>query len=89
VTWSVAPPDPLDDGPGKVASLWDRTGTRPILAAADIEMLAAARFGLLVAHDDDGEYAYEDPRLLETAAARGWTVVSIREDFRTLWAWSW
>ena len=85
--------DPLDDGPGKVAHLWDRTGSRPVLAAGnaegDIEMLASARFGLVVAHDDDDrEYAYQDPRLLETAAARDWTVVSIREDFRTLWAWS-
>jgi haloacid dehalogenase-like hydrolase len=89
----TATPAPLDDGPGKVAHLWDRTGTRPILAAGnaagDIEMLASARFGLLVAHDDDDrEYAYQDPRLLEVAAARGWTVVSIREDFLTLWAWS-
>jgi phosphoserine phosphatase len=89
----TATPDLLDDGPGKVVHLWDRTGSRPILAAGnaagDIEMLASARFGLLVAHDDDDrEYAYQDPRLLEMAAARGWTVVSIREDFHTLWTWS-
>ena len=83
-------PVPLDDGPGKTVHLWDRIGQLPLLAAGnavgDIEMLTAARYALLVNHDDaDREYAYPDPALLATAGRRGWTVASIREDFQRLW----
>ena len=51
--------------PGKVVHIWDRTGRLPLLAAGnaagDIEMLTAARFALLVHHDDpEREYAYDD-----------------------------
>jgi hypothetical protein len=41
-------------------------------AAGDIEMLTAARFALLVRHDDaDREHAYQDPALLDPAAVAG------------------
>jgi len=81
---------PLDDGPGKTVHLWDRTGTQPVLAAGnaagDIEMLHAARHALLIDHDDPiREYAYHDQRVLNEAAAFGWTVASIRNDFSELW----
>lgn len=86
----TAVPVPMDDGPGKTVHLWDRTGTQPVLAAGnaagDIEMLRAARFALVVHHDDDvREYAYSDPRILSAAAAGGWTVLSLRDDFARLW----
>ena len=86
----TAVPVPLDDGPGKVVHIWDRTGQQPLLAAGnaagDIEMLTAARFALLIHHDDpEREYAYDDPRALSAAARRGWSVISMREDFATLW----
>ena len=82
----TAVPAPLDDGPGKAVHIWERTGQRPLFAAGnavgDIEMLTAARFALLVHHDDpDREYAYDDPHALTAAAAGGWTVTSMREDF--------
>ena len=86
----TATPVPLDDGPGKVVHIWDRTGRQPLLAAGnavgDIEMLNAARFALLVHHDDSArEYAYDDQAVLAAAARGGWSVVSMREDFATMW----
>ncbi|MBI4899693.1 MAG: haloacid dehalogenase-like hydrolase [Actinobacteria bacterium] len=78
--------NPLDDGPGKPAYLWDRAGRLPLLAVGnatgDIELLDSARHAMLVRHDDaDREYDYEDPETLSAAARGGWTVVSIRDDF--------
>ncbi len=86
----TAMPVPMDDGPGKTVHLWDRTGTRPVLAAGnahgDTDMLRAARFALVVQHDDDvREYAYDDPQILSAAAAGGWTVLSMRDDFARVW----
>ncbi|HEY2354100.1 MAG TPA: HAD family hydrolase [Gaiellaceae bacterium] len=84
---------PIDDGPGKPVHIWARTGRRPLLAGGnadgDVEMLAQARFALLVNHDDaDREFAYTDgaERSLEAAAAHGWTVASIRNDWNTVFA---
>jgi hypothetical protein len=81
----------LNDGPGKAVHIWDRTGQRPLFAAGnavgDIEMLDAARFALLVHHDDpDREYRYDDLPALAAARDSGWTVVSMRDDFGTLWS---
>lgn len=86
----TAVPVPWDDGPGKAVHIWDRTGQQPLFAAGnaagDIDMLTAARFALLVHHDDpDREYAYDDPHALTAAAAGGWTVTSMREDFTNMW----
>jgi phosphoserine phosphatase len=82
---------PLDDGAGKPVHIWARTGRQPLLAAGnadgDIEMLASARFALVVRHDDDlREFAYTEGarRLLDEAATRGWTVASMRDDFATV-----
>jgi phosphoglycolate phosphatase-like HAD superfamily hydrolase len=82
---------PIDDGPGKPVHLWARTGRRPLFAGGnadgDIEMLSQARFALLVRHDDpDREEAYDtgSERALGEAAARGWTVASMRNDFATV-----
>jgi predicted ATPase len=66
-------------GPGlagqAVADLQARTG-----------MLRAARFALVVHHDDDvREYAYDDPQILNAAARGGWTVLSMRDDFARVW----
>ena len=86
----TAIPVPMDDGPGKTVHLWDRTGTEPVLAAGnaagDIDMLRAARFALVVHHDDDiREYAYDDLQILDAAAADRWTVLSMRDDFARVW----
>ena len=86
----TALPVPMDDGPGKTVHLWDRTGTQPVLAAGnaagDIDMLRAARFALVVHHDDAvREYAYDDHQILDAAAGRGWTVLSMRDEFARIW----
>jgi len=82
---------PIDDGPGKPVHIWARTGRKPLLAAGnsdgDIAMLETARFGLLLHHDDsDREFAYDEgaEKALAAARAGGWTVVSMKEDFKTV-----
>jgi len=82
---------PIDDGPGKPVHIFARTGRRPLLAGGnsdgDVAMLETARFGLLVHHDDpDREFAYDRgaEQALVRARNRGWTVVSMKDDFTTV-----
>lgn len=80
---------PPDQGRGKPAHIWDRSGGTPLLAAGntmgDLELLDSARFALLVDHDDaEREYSYTDDEALETAGTHGWTIVSMRRDFATV-----
>lgn len=84
---------PIDDGPGKPVHIWSRTGRKPLLAGGnadgDAGMLESARFGLLIRHDDPGrEFAYEAgaEKALAEAKERGWTVVSMRDDFKVVFA---
>ena len=79
---------PPDEGPGKPIHIWTRTGHRPLLAGGnadgDAAMLETARFALLIRHDDaEREFAYDTgaEKALAEAAERGWTVVSIKDDF--------
>jgi phosphoglycolate phosphatase-like HAD superfamily hydrolase len=89
--------DVLDDGPEKPVRIWSRVGRRPVLAGGnsngDIEMLAFAggtsRPGLrlLVLHDDpvrEFDYVAGAERALEEAERRGWTVVSVKRDWATV-----
>jgi hypothetical protein len=89
--------DYLDDGPQKPVRIWSRTGRRPVLAAGnsngDIEMLEFARhedkpsLGLLLLHDDDQrEFAYTvgAQDALERADRSGWTVISMANDWVTV-----
>jgi phosphoglycolate phosphatase-like HAD superfamily hydrolase len=87
-------PEFLDDGPIKPVRLWSRIGRRPILAAGnsngDIEMLEFTRgLRLLVLHDDaDREFDYVAgaERSLEQAARDAWTVVSMKNDWATVFS---
>ncbi len=94
-----AEPDMFDDGPTKPVRIWSRVGERPLVAFGnsngDIPMLdysdSPARGGLqlLLLHDDaDREFDYtagaEDA--LKRAADRGWTVVSVKHDWSTVFA---
>jgi phosphoserine phosphatase len=89
--------DVFDDGPVKPVRIWSRIGRRPIIAGGnsngDIPMLRYAggkdrpALRLLVLHDDDErEFAYTAgaESSLETAAAQGWTVVSMKNDWATM-----
>jgi phosphoserine phosphatase len=88
----------FDDGPEKPVRIWSRIGRRPIFAGGnsngDIPMLRYVEghprsFSLLVHHDDDtgrGDQPYDKgaEQALDTAAQRGWTVASVREDWATV-----
>jgi hypothetical protein len=89
--------DYLDDGPQKPIRIWSRTGRRPLLAAGnsngDVPMLHFTQHPdkpsvrLVVLHDDDErEFAYTTgaEQALEQAASDGWTVVSIKNDWATV-----
>lgn len=85
----------FDDGPEKPVRIWTRIGRRPILAAGnsngDIPMLRYAQgnprsLALLVYHDDDtgrGDAPYDKGAedALAAASTRGFTVVSVRDDW--------
>jgi phosphoglycolate phosphatase-like HAD superfamily hydrolase len=82
---------PIDDGTGKPEHIWMRTGRKPLLACGnadgDVPMLRTARFGLLIRHDDAGrEFAYDTgaDKALAEARERGWTVVSMHDDFKVV-----
>ena len=81
----------LDVGPGKPEHIFAQTGRLPAFAGGnadvDIEMLEAARFSVLVKHDDEQrEFAYTSAAeaSLARAEALGWTVVSMKNDWRTV-----
>jgi phosphoglycolate phosphatase-like HAD superfamily hydrolase len=84
----------LNDGPVKPVRIWGRVGRRPIFAAGnsngDIEMLEYTHgMRLLIRHDDaerEFDYVAGAERALELAAARGWTVASIRDDWTQVFA---
>jgi phosphoserine phosphatase len=81
----------LDVGPGKPEHIFAQTGRLPLFAGGnadvDIEMLEAAKFSLLVHHDDaDREFAYTNgaERSLAKAGESGWTVVSMKDEWSTV-----
>jgi phosphoglycolate phosphatase-like HAD superfamily hydrolase len=89
--------DYLDDGPEKPVRIWSRTGRRPLLAAGnsngDVPMLHFTHHDdkptlrLLILHDDgDREFDYTAgaETALERAHADGWTVVSMKHDWATI-----
>jgi len=89
--------DYLDDGPQKPIRIWSRTGRRPILAAGnsngDLPMLeftqhpGKASLRLLILHDDgqrEFDYTSGAEQTLERAASSGWTIVSMKNDWATI-----
>ena len=83
----------LDVGPGKPEHIFAQTGRLPVFAGGnadvDIEMLESAQFALLIDHDDaDREFAYTGAAeaSLAKAADLGWTVVSMKDDWSTIYS---
>jgi phosphoglycolate phosphatase-like HAD superfamily hydrolase len=89
--------DVLDDGPQKPIRIWSRIGRRPLLAAGnsngDIPMLDFTRhedkpfLRLLVLHDDaqrEFDYTSGAEQALERAGTSGWTIVSVKDDWATV-----
>jgi phosphoglycolate phosphatase-like HAD superfamily hydrolase len=88
---------PIDDGPGKPLHIHRAIGRRPVMAAGnsdgDIHMLKYAKghkgltLSLLVYHDDaEREAAYDGgtEKALELAPKEGWIVVSMKNDWKTV-----
>jgi phosphoglycolate phosphatase-like HAD superfamily hydrolase len=94
----LAKPDVFDDGPAKPVRIWSRIGRRPILVGGnsngDIQMLQFAggdrpALRLLLLHDDaEREFAYTAgaEKSLELARARGWQVVSMKDEWKAMFA---
>jgi phosphoserine phosphatase len=89
--------DFFDDGPEKPIRIWSRIGRRPILAFGnsngDVPMLefsgtpSTPSLRLLLLHDDaDREFDYTAgaEQALETASHENWTVVSMKNDWNTI-----
>jgi phosphoserine phosphatase len=88
----------FDDGPEKPVRIWSRIGRRPILAGGnsngDIPMLRYVEghprsLSLLIHHDDDtgrGDAPYDKgaEEALSVARDRAWTVVSVKDDWSTV-----
>jgi phosphoserine phosphatase len=93
--------DPPDDGPGKPVNIELHIGRPPIMAVGnangDIEMLEFAQasggpfLNMLLHHDDaDREYAYDQgaEKALQLAQDRGWQVVSMKNEWQTIFAFA-
>jgi phosphoglycolate phosphatase-like HAD superfamily hydrolase len=91
--------DFFDDGPEKPIRIWSRIGRRPILSFGnsngDVPMLAYAggdslpALRLLLLHDDaerEFDYVAGAEQALDVAAQQNWTVVSIKNDWNTVFA---
>ena len=89
--------DYLDDGPEKPIRIWNRVGRRPLLAAGnsngDVPMLEFTHhpdkptLRLLVLHDDaerEFDYTAGAEKALSQAEVDAWTVVSIKDDWTTV-----
>jgi hypothetical protein len=83
----------------KPVRIWSRIGQRPVVAVGnsngDVEMLQFAggasrpALRLLVLHDDaerEFDYTAGAERALEQAEKQGWTVVSVKNDWATVFA---
>ncbi len=84
----------FDDGPTKPVRIWSRIGRRPVVAGGnsngDIPMLRFARadgrpaLRLLLLHDDaerEFDYTAGAEDALERAGEKGWTVISVKDDW--------
>ena len=80
---------------GKAVRIMMRTGQAPVLAFGNsqgdtwmLEFTASSPYrhlAFVVNHDDPREFVYPNPRLLKTAKARGWVVISMKKNFKTVY----
>lgn len=97
VVYRLGEPEHLNDKDGKPVGLDEHVGRRPlfvagnVLSGGDVAMMEYSKgrrgpsFQLLVNHDDaarEFSYAEKDGASLRAAQAHGFTVVSIRSDWR-------
>ena len=82
--------DFFDDGPEKPVRIWSRVGRRPAFACGnsngDVPMLKFTDgLRLLLLHDDT-EREFNYTRGAEQALAEGWTTISVKDDWATVFA---
>ena len=82
---------PINLGPRKPETIYAQAGRLPVFAGGnsegDIEMLTVSTFALLIDHDDaDREFAYTRRAVPVDGRAEGWTVVSMKHDWNTIFA---
>jgi hypothetical protein len=102
VIWRLPQIDLINDKAGKPVGIDRAIGQPPVFACGnvrsggDIAMLTYSQsspyssFQLLINHDDaEREFAYSEPDnvSLNTAQQQGWTVVSMKHDWRQVFAW--
>jgi len=88
---------PLNDREGKAIHIQTKIGKRPVIAVGnstgDLEMLQLTashpkvHLNLVLRHDDPKrEYQYEDygHQIYRFAKSRGWTIVSMKDDFKSI-----
>ena len=80
-------------GPGKLEHIHARTGRTALFAGGngdvDLEMLQEARFRLVIVHDDEErEYIVTAAaeKLLAAGEQGGWTMVSMKDDWKTVFS---
>ena len=88
--------DVIDDGPDKPVQIWNVIGRRPILVAGnsngDLPMMTFAggpALRLLVVHDDaerEFDYVAGAENVITTARTKGWTMISMKDDFKVVFA---
>jgi hypothetical protein len=91
--------EPFNDGPGKPINIQLHIGRPPILAGGnsngDLQMMEFAQasgrpfLNLLLRHDDaEREYAYDHSaeKIQEITRDRGWTEISMKSDFKSIFA---
>lgn len=80
---------------GKAENIREYLGRGPVLAVGnsmgDYEMLTYTESSprqslcLVIDHDDaEREYAYEDKELIDLAKQNGWTIISMKDDWKTV-----
>ena len=80
---------------GKAIRIMMRTGQAPVLAfgnsSGDIWMLDFTssspyrHMAFVIDHDDPREFVYHHPALLKTAKEKKWVVISMKENFKTVY----
>ena len=80
---------------GKAARIMMRTGQAPVLAFGNssgdtwmLDFTASSPYrhmAFIVDHDDPREFVYHHPALLKTAKEKKWVVISMKENFKTVY----
>ena len=93
VRGKIQPPPNVNSG--KAIRIMMRTGQAPVLAFGNssgdtwmLEFTASSPYrhmAFVLDHDDPREFVYHKPELLQTARAKNWVVISMKENFKAVY----